>query len=676
MTGTAKSFVDALDAYLDAYRRSLAHAAPAPKSPAAQPTAGAPAGAARQLSDAVSKFNVYRERITHDLGALKTTIEKLSNPKYKQVPPEGFIKDIAAAEQQAEDIFTEVLRVEEKLLEARSLDPQNPALSKAIKTTEAQKKIASALGVRAKKLRSSVVPTAANKGKNKVKKKEPARTGGRGQKTKKELAADLLATYMKTKAGGASMMGFTALLVILGAWYFWPTDEGKKLVSDTNDALQGSTIKLTRLQFQQSSQGRNSTLDLAANYENVRVMLPKLQEDATVEQLLRYGAALDSAESKTNAYLQNKESIKADLVSEDGWDDAIKSIESTKTALAILKNNLDAEAKRRANIPPTPGQESASGAPDYEVPGTSGRNNIPIARTERGEPLDYATVNDVKLDFRNAPYESAGFRSAVPRMIKKMMTKPYGLAFMDPEGKIWTGYLSRSTRRPTERDYWRAIGYLYKKGVYTNGQLRRHMRRVLSKDERRRGSAWNQALRYYRTQRNRYANIFYTKNIKKISKITHIDLTSINKEGVFMRKLSNEFSDQYIQDAMRGLSDEYAKSYYTGLKSMYDERLGVSDVDYAKLYSYEEGAGAKTITNAHPESITVADAMGRGGLVENVVEQQRAIKDVALSTPTGNFHNRHANLIIELNKIATNANKMGNNKASKMIAETISGLRN
>ena len=52
--------------------------------------------------------------------------------------------------------------------------------------------------------------------------------------------------------------------------------------------------------------------------------------------------------------------------------------------------------------------------------------------------------------------------------------------------------------------------------------------------------------------------------------------------------------------------------------------------------------GADLVNSAHPKAIVVSDSIGRGGLVENGLEQQRQTQDVAFSSPTGNYRANYA----------------------------------
>jgi hypothetical protein len=67
--------------------------------------------------------------------------------------------------------------------------------------------------------------------------------------------------------------------------------------------------------------------------------------------------------------------------------------------------------------------------------------------------------------------------------------------------------------------------------------------------------------------------------------------------------------------------------------------------------------------------------MGKGGLVENVLEQKEKSTYVALTTPTGNFHSKYASTIGYLNKLAKAADEQGKKEVSRLIKQTIQNLK-
>ena len=141
-----------------------------------------------------------------------------------------------------------------------------------------------------------------------------------------------------------------------------------------------------------------------------------------------------------------------------------------------------------------------------------------------------------------------------------------------------------------------------------------------------------------------------------------------------MKKLSDEHSDSFYVDAVKGLTDEYASSYYAGLNSMYDQRAQDVQSDYGSSYMFQEETGADLIGQAHPQSIVVSDAMGNGGVVENIIERQRHMAGVADATPTGNYRGKHAWAISELIKLADKASLNKQSEAVTLITRTIADI--
>ena len=127
-------------------------------------------------------------------------------------------------------------------------------------------------------------------------------------------------------------------------------------------------------------------------------------------------------------------------------------------------------------------------------------------------------------------------------------------------------------------------------------------------------------------------------------KISNEFNTNRQKRVKVLEKIADEFSNSYFKDAKKGLSggDEYMKSYYAGLGGMYDESMGKRDADFSQLYDVSDETGVDLVHSAHPKAIMVADAKGRGGLVENGFEQKRHTHSVALSAPSGNYRANYA----------------------------------
>jgi len=191
-------------------------------------------------------------------------------------------------------------------------------------------------------------------------------------------------------------------------------------------------------------------------------------------------------------------------------------------------------------------------------------------------------------------------------------------------------------------------------------------------------SGWKNAVKFYRGKLGKYANQknnnFFTQKFTKPANSNESSVIYDNGINKDMHKKADQISKQYFQDAVAGLEDQYAKSYYAGLKSMYDNKLGKSEADFVKLYKVHNESGADLIGAAHPKTIDIADAMGKGGVVENQIEQHRHNKGVALSMPSGNFRGRHAWVIQNLVKLGDQADDSGLNEASDLIDNALQKL--
>jgi len=155
-------------------------------------------------------------------------------------------------------------------------------------------------------------------------------------------------------------------------------------------------------------------------------------------------------------------------------------------------------------------------------------------------------------------------------------------------------------------------------------------------------------------------------NMKKESK-------SINNQGLIRKAAESRVS--YFGDANLGLKDQLTKSYYAGLTGMYNEQPPKRPSDYKDLYGFQEETGHDLMAESHPKSVTLADAMGRGGLVENNLEQQQKSIYVATTTPSGNFQSKYAQTVSYLEKLAKAADSQGKEQVSRIINQTIQKLK-
>jgi hypothetical protein len=474
--------------------------------------------------------------------------------------------------------------------------------------------------------------------------------------------------------GGAAILGKAIKYsIIFGAvgvasYYIWRT-----YLSDSNNAetvkqetdilesrIKDTIAKLEALKFKIRTDGDDETDNLI---DSLKASLSVLQyvysSQANDEDYKKAFETLEITQSKINSYLDKKEILVNDLETSDGWLVAIDSLEALNEQFGAVKI-IVAEA---IDV----GSTSPYKEVDKEVMGPVGRVGDESATQNekfKGVPVPVEIYGE-KIDIGHT---SPGFRSTAPRMIETLLKSPEGLAFIDPENK-WGGYLSKSGNN--QNDYLRSLYYLYKNQIFNGRQLRRFVRENMFNAGRRRHSGWKNAVKYYRNRAGKYANINFSenlhKNLQKTANFYESDVKSNDRRGFDMEKKADQISKEYFQDAVKGLSDQYAKSYYTGLKSMYDQKLGKTKADYNSLYKLHYETGTELIGEAHPLSIDIADAMGRGGVVENVVEQHRHNEGVALSMPSGNFRGKHAWLIKNLVKLADVTDEKGMGEASDLI---------
>lgn len=522
-------------------------------------------------------------------------------------------------------------------------------------------------------------PSGAGGGRGKPPGKGPGKPGNGAKKNEGLISWVKMILGLKENTAVAKLLSKgLSIAFFIGLYYFFvapyfESSEGQKNLAELDNRINKALVALSKIKFVQGSFGEEDTSDLITSLREVKSEIVKSKKARTEQEWVAFGEDLDELLKDSTEYVDDKDvNLKFIIKNRDewaqNWEEAITSVQEVADYIPVIAEGLVLAAeKARSQAGETQGdtENAITGLVGKEQEGSSLSENVL-------KPGEFTTeVNNVTLDYANAPLQSMGFRSAVPRMIRKIFSKPAGLAFIDPEGAVWTGAISRDTRKPTEKDYWRALGFLYNNGIFTANQLKRYMRNNLAKGSRRRFSAWREALRHYRKNRRSYSSNKYLNKFEKYANLSNDSVTSINKEIITMKKLADSIADSYVQDATKGLSDEYAKSYFTGLNSMYDERLGSSDDNFKGLYQPNGGTGSELIGAAHSQSLEIADAMGKGALVENQVEQQNASRDVAFSRPTGNFRHKHANVVESLIKLANKADESGNIQISDLIDKAI-----
>ena len=119
---------------------------------------------------------------------------------------------------------------------------------------------------------------------------------------------------------------------------------------------------------------------------------------------------------------------------------------------------------------------------------------------------------------------------------------------------------------------------------------------------------------------------------------------STNKTNSYeFAKKADKISNRYFKDAVEDLQDdEFMKAYYAGFSKLHNQKPKKQKPDYEKLYDLHDESGADLIHKAHPKAISVAEAIGNGGLVENESEKSKAMEDIAFRVPSGNYRARYA----------------------------------
>ena len=439
-------------------------------------------------------------------------------------------------------------------------------------------------------------------------------------------------------------------------------------VSDLGKAIAAARAAHGTLRFNQRTYGNEQNIDVLDELKDNEESASILMEPKDPAAMIIAAKQTEELKAEITEFLTNQEALRGDLASLDGFQETIQADQQLLSAL---------EHWRQVVIDIYPAAESAisAGAGSANIGAATG----PIAEsrpgastgasTDLGSGSDNPIILDVygeKIDISNKP---PGFRSAAFRIASDLLQTPLGMAFMDPDNR-WGGFI-RKTGNP-QIDYLNSLGYLYKEGVFNRSQLRKFIRHSLPKQGRRRHSGWKNAINYYRN------NPVSQKVAENLLLSQSFIKESTNRLNIGMRKMADQYPNKYISDAISGLSDQYSKLYYAGLKSMYNQKRENVKADYSDLYDVHKEKGADLIHEAHPNAIVVSDAMGNGGLVENLLEQKSHSEGVAKSAPTGNFRGKHADLAVidALIKIANQADNDGLFEVSKMIDSTIESILN
>jgi hypothetical protein len=122
------------------------------------------------------------------------------------------------------------------------------------------------------------------------------------------------------------------------------------------------------------------------------------------------------------------------------------------------------------------------------------------------------------------------------------------------------------------------------------------------------------------------------------------------------------------------ISTDFEKRDYVGNPSKDTPVKDHRRYEPGEEYGITKETGKDLVEDAHGKSPTMADAMGAGGLVENIVEQQEKDIEVALKMPRGTLPGVHAAIVSELVRLANRLDSMGKHKEAMRVDETVGRL--
>ena len=106
-----------------------------------------------------------------------------------------------------------------------------------------------------------------------------------------------------------------------------------------------------------------------------------------------------------------------------------------------------------------------------------------------------------------------------------------------------------------------------------------------------------------------------------------------------IQKKSDKISDQYYKDASKGLGsgDPLMQTFYKEMSAEYNKKLDVKPHKRKDLMDFFHEGAEHIMSQAHPASVVIADAMDDGGLIENNIEHYNISREIAYRKPMGNF---------------------------------------
>lgn len=468
------------------------------------------------------------------------------------------------------------------------------------------------------------------------------------------------------------VIGAAAIAGIAVWWFYYrdiSPDQASKELADLSSSLLSLENSLSVLKFKDGSDGQTQTQELISKIQSVRTKASQqLDEDGTKDLFESLMDLRSGPENSIATYLANSDSIKKDLLTDSGWDQAIEALTSTLTSIEGLIGKSEAfNASNQA---------------------ASTKQN-----TGKAEKFTLADGKSYDVYFPSAAFSSNPKFGPMLLEIKRTLQTPVGTAFVDPDPNspnggrgFLTGVASTEDISDISNRIAAAAQFMFRKRFLTPMRLREFMLKSLSDDTRIGRKVTREVIRYYqgRGVSWRYRNVYDkdqsdAESIKESAAMAILmkkESNSINNQKYAMRKTADKISDSYFDGVKSSTKDKSALSYLSGLQGMYKEKAERRESDMKTLYMLHDQTGADTILSAHPKSIMVAESMGRGGIVENALENHSANRGVALSVPTGNYHGKYASVISQLTKLANEADDAGEYDASDLIDTAINELVN
>lgn len=514
-----------------------------------------------------------------------------------------------------------------------------------------------------------------------------------GAKSLGRGAAGIAGSAMGAATGtfGLKLLGFAAITGLgvgsLLAWRRWSTKN--QIISTENIkslkvAQYDSIRNLRTLSFKNGSKGDQLNRQLLEALEASFRTLGSLESEGLSKmQFDQAMMDLDRVALLANNFISSKDSIKDDL-NEGSLDSAILSLSKMMDKSGEFKGIMIRAIQERESLP----QDAVEKEQDRVPEGRLKEDNETTKDDESHIP-QYLDILGEQIDIGHL---GRGMRSAAPRMMKKVLLTPEGLAFVDPQN-IWGGWLNKTTMKDGEgnvvqnkqADFLKALKYLYLNQIFNRNQLRTFVKQNLPRVGKRRLSGWKDAVSFYKRNLNKFANNtlnnFFT---QKLFKPANSKESSVNSKVIsnyttkdskdMLDKKADKSSKEFYQTIVKELNDQYAQDYFDGLKGMHETKPERTKADHQKLYNTQFDAGAELIGKAHPHTIEVAESHGKGGVIENQVEQQRAFVEVIRKMPSGNFKGNYAWVVNDLVKLADETDRLSNEEASNLIDKAIKEL--